>query len=141
MREAHAAQHVRRLRELDVVIPDDLDAVAPGIAEIKEAPGQHLDPGLRQRLAHRLFVIDDQAEMPAVIGGLPTAFLQGEELIAKIDESRVLALAPQLEFEQAAVERQCLFDVADLERDVIETNRARLLCFSHAGSPQSASSL
>src|SRR5258706_13316692 len=32
--KAHAAQHVGGLGELDVVVADDLDAVAPGIAEI-----------------------------------------------------------------------------------------------------------
>ena len=65
--------------------------------------------------------------MPAVIRRLPPALLQREELIAKIDEGGVFALAAQLELEQAAVERQRLFDVADLERDVVETDGARLL--------------
>src|SRR5208282_1807029 len=37
IRQSHAAQHVRRLGELDVVVANDLDAVAPGIAEVEEA--------------------------------------------------------------------------------------------------------
>jgi hypothetical protein len=35
--EAHAAQDILRLGELDIVIADDLDAVAPRIAEIEKA--------------------------------------------------------------------------------------------------------
>src|SRR6185436_15851313 len=118
MRQPHPAQHVRRLGELDVVVTDDLDAVAPWVEKIKEATGQRLDARLGQGIAHRLLVIDDQPEMPAVIGCLPAAVLQREELVAQIDEGRILALAAQLEVEQPAVEGQRLFDVADLERDV-----------------------
>ena len=44
-REAHAAQHVRRLGELDVRILDDLDAVAPGVEEIEERPLDHHGAG------------------------------------------------------------------------------------------------
>ena len=36
MRQAHAAQYVRRLGELDVVVADDLDAVAPRIEEVEK---------------------------------------------------------------------------------------------------------
>ena len=89
MRQPHAAQHMRRLCELDVVVADDLDAVAPGVEEVQKAPRQRLDACRGQRLAHRLLVVDHQPEMPAVIGGLPAALLQGEELIAEIDESGI----------------------------------------------------
>src|SRR5579885_3324298 len=37
-REAHAAEHVRRLGELDLAVLDHLDAIAPGIEEIQERP-------------------------------------------------------------------------------------------------------
>ncbi len=126
----HAAQHVRRLRELDVVVADDLDAVAPGVAEVEEAARQRLDARLDQRVAHGLLVVDDEAEMTAVVGGLLAALLQRDELVAQIDEGRGLALAAQREIEQAAVERQGLFDVADLQSDVIETDGTRLPCSS-----------
>jgi hypothetical protein len=84
---------MRRFGELDVVVADDLDPVAPGIEKIEKAPGQRLDAGLGQGLAHRLLVIDHQPEMAPVIRWLSAALLQREELIAKIDEGRVLALA------------------------------------------------
>src|SRR5258707_378532 len=80
-----------------VVVAHDLDAVAPRIEKIQEPAGQRLDARGRERLAHRLLVVDHEAEMTPVIAGLPAALLQGEELIAKIDEGGVLALASQLE--------------------------------------------
>ena len=73
--------------------------------------------------------------MTAVIGRLRAALLQRDELVAEIDERRILALAAQREVEQAAVERESLLDIADLESDVVETDGARFLCFRHGGSP------
>src|SRR5581483_1203684 len=131
MRHTHPAQHMRRLGELDVVVADDLDAVPPRIEEIQEPPRERLDARRGECLAHRFLVIDHEAKMPAVICGLPAALLQREELVAKIDEGHVLALAAQLELEQPAIECQRLFDAADFERDVIETDRARFSCFGH----------
>jgi hypothetical protein len=69
--------------------------------------------------------------MPPVIGRLPATLLQREELVTQINEGRIPALATQLEFEQPSVVRQRLIDVADLECDVVETDRTRLPCFSH----------
>src|SRR5262245_980188 len=37
--EPHAAQHIRCLGELDVVVADDLDAVAPWVEEIEKLTG------------------------------------------------------------------------------------------------------
>src|SRR5262245_1704716 len=125
MRQSHATQHVRRLAELNIVVADDLDAVAPWIPEIEKRAGQRFDTGSGQRLADRLLVIDHETEMAAVVGGLLPPLLQREELVAEIDEGRRLALAPKLEIEQAAVERQGRIDVTDLESDVIETDGAR----------------
>src|SRR5262245_9500350 len=133
--EPHPAQHVRRLGELDVVVPDDLYSVAPGVAEIEEAAGQRLDPRRRQRAAHRVLVVDHESKMTAVVGGLGAALLQRQELIAQIDEGRGLALAAQLELEQAAVKGQRLLDVADLEGDMVETDGARFSWLRHGGSP------
>ena len=136
MRKPHAAQNVRRLGELDVVVADDLDSVAPGIKEIEEATGQRLDVRRRERAANRVLVVDHEAKMAAVVGRLRAALLQGEELIAQIDEGRGLALAAQLEIEQAAVEGERLLDIADLESDMVETDGARFPCFRHGGLRQ-----
>src|SRR5712692_1974632 len=133
MRQPHAAQHVRRLGELDVVVADDLHAVAPRIEEIEKPPRQWLDARPRQRAADGVLVVDHQAEMTAVVGGLAAALLQREELIAQVDEGRAFALAAKLELEQAAVERQRLIDVADLERDMVEADGARFPWLGHRG--------
>ena len=69
--------------------------------------------------------------MAVIVGWLGTALLQREELVAQIDEGRSLALAAKLEVEQANIEGQSLFDVTDLESDMIETDGARFLCFGH----------
>jgi hypothetical protein len=47
MRQPHAAQHVRCLGELDVVVADDLYTVAPRIEEIEKLTGQRVDARLR----------------------------------------------------------------------------------------------
>src|SRR5262249_29430410 len=132
--QAHAAQHVGRLGELDVVVAHDLDPVAPRISEIEEAARQHLDLRRLERTARRLLVVDHQAEMAAIVGRLLAAFLEGDELVAQVDEGHGLALAAQLELEQPAVEGQRLLDVADLERHVVEADNARLFRFRH-GTP------
>src|SRR5262245_66302323 len=132
MRQSHAAQHIRRLAELDVVVADDLDTVAPRVAEIEKLTGQWFDARLRQRAADRILVIDHESEMPAVVGSLLAALLQRDELVAEIDERHGLATAAKLEVEQAAIERQRLIDIPDLESDMIETDRARFLCLSHS---------
>ena len=72
MGEAHAAQDVVGLGELDVAVADDLDAVAPGVAEIEERAGQELDAGGDQRLARRVLVVDDRV-VAAVVARLAAA--------------------------------------------------------------------
>src|SRR5437868_9503206 len=131
MHQAHAAQHVRRLGELDVVVADDLDAVAPRVEKVEKPPGQRLNPCIGQRRANRFLVVDHKSEMPAVVSGLGAAFLQREELVAEIDEGRAVALAAKLKIEQSAVESQSLFNIADFESDMIETDGARFSRLGH----------
>ncbi|MGB8629927.1 MAG: hypothetical protein WCD69_11120 [Xanthobacteraceae bacterium] len=49
--QAHAAQHIRRLRELNVVVTDNLHSVAPRVPEIKEPTVEYLHTGRLERLA------------------------------------------------------------------------------------------
>src|SRR5438132_13587102 len=93
MSEAHAAKHVRCLRELDVVVADDFDPISPWVEKIEKRPGQRLDSRSRQCLPHALFVVDDEPKMPSVVGRLPTTFLKRNELIAKINERHRVAPA------------------------------------------------
>jgi len=90
---------MRRLRELDVVVVDDIDAVAPGVEKIQKPARQHLHAGRRQalRTASLSSTTNQNADHRR---RLSAALLQGDELIAKIDEGGVLALAAQREFKQ-----------------------------------------
>ena len=114
MRQSHAAQHVQRLGELDVVVADNLDAVAPRVEKVEEWAGQRLDSRFGQRFADCILVIDHESKMAALVGRLSTALLQGEELVAQIDEGRRAALAPKFEIEQSTVESQSFFDITRL---------------------------
>src|SRR5262249_25662167 len=138
MQKTHAAEDVRRLAELDVVIAHDLDPVSPRIQKIKETPGQDLDAGRDQSRAQCLLVVHHQPEVAPVVGCLPASPLQGDELIPKIDERGIFALAAQLEVKQASIERERFLDITDFERDVVYTDGARLLVLRHDRPPVKA---
>ena len=57
MRQSHAAQHVRRLGELDIVRADDLDAVAPWVEKIEKGPGKRLNPRVGHRFCGALRIL------------------------------------------------------------------------------------
>ena len=113
---------MRRFGELDVVIADDLDAIAPRIAEVEEPAGNDVHTRIRERRANGFLVVDDEAEVSAVVGALCPPFLEREELVAEVDEGSGVAPAAQGEVEQATVERQRLVNVTDLEGNVIEAD-------------------
>src|SRR5262245_14875650 len=69
--------------------------------------------------------------MALLVRRLGTGLLQREELVAQIDKGRAAAFAAKLEIEQSTVERQGLFDIIDLERHVVETNRGSFSCVDH----------
>src|ERR1043166_2674139 len=138
MRQSHAAQHVRRLGELDVVIADDLYAIAPGIEKVEEPAGQRIDARVGQRLSDCVLIVDHKSKVTAVVSGLGAALLKREKLVTKIDEGRCAALAPKFEIEQSTIESQGLVDITDLESDMIETNGARFSCFRHRALQQRA---
>ena len=59
--EAHAAEDLRRLRELDLAVRDDLHLVAPRVEE--RVAAEDVDPGLPRRREHGVAVVDDEAEV------------------------------------------------------------------------------
>src|SRR6516162_3950748 len=69
--------------------------------------------------------------MAAIVGRLLTALLQGDELVAQVDEGHGVALTAQFEVEEAAIERQRLFDIPHFQRHMVEANEARFCQFSH----------
>src|SRR6266849_6248181 len=133
MRESHTAQHVGRFRKLDILVPDDLYAVAPRVSKVEKRSRQGLDAGVDQCFASGVFVIDYKPKMTSIVGGLCTALLERNELVSQIDERHGIAFASKFKIEQATVESQSRFDVADLESDVIETDDTRFGCFRHRG--------
>jgi hypothetical protein len=110
MRETHATQNVGRLGELNIVIADDLDAVAPRIAEVEEAAIYWGDASSQKSAPGRLFIIDNKTEMAAIIRGLRATLLKGDELVTQIDEGHTITLATKLELEETAVKGQRLLD-------------------------------
>src|SRR6476619_1499079 len=97
MRQFHAAQHVRRLGELDIVVADNLDAIAPRVEKVEKRAGQWLNARVSQRLADNVLVVDHKPKMTSLVSRLSSAFLQCEELVAQVDEGRSAAFAPKLE--------------------------------------------
>src|ERR1700757_4692617 len=110
MRQAHAAQHIGCLGELNIVVTNDLHSVAPGVPKIEEWTVNYGNTGCLECLAGRLLVVHDETEVSAIVGGLPAALLQGNKLIAQVDEGHGVTLAAQFEFEETAIERQRLVD-------------------------------
>jgi hypothetical protein len=117
---------VRRLRELDVAIADHLDVVPPRVLEAEPAacrPGR--EPFSPYTLSHRFLVVDDEPEVATAVGRLGSALLERDELVAQIDERHPGAPAAKLERpEDPLPERKRLLEVANLERDMVDPDRA-----------------
>src|ERR1700746_4205800 len=106
MRQAHATQHIGCLGELNIVITNDLHSVAPGVPKIEERTVKYGNTRCLECLAGRFFVVHDETEVAAIVRGLPAALLQGNKLIAQVDEGHGVTLAEHFKFEDAAIERQ-----------------------------------
>jgi hypothetical protein len=96
------------LGELNVVVPDDLNTVAPRIAEIENRPWEQIHDCMGQRSPNSFLVVDKEAEVTSIVRTLVIAFLERNELVAEIDKHYVLALASQLEVEEPTI----ILDVA-----------------------------
>src|SRR5204862_6623406 len=84
--DAQLALDAVRPLELDVAVADPLEAVAPGVAEV-EAParvGDDRDALALGRRARRCDVVDDEAEVPVVIGRLCSRLGDRQELVAHV---------------------------------------------------------
>ena len=120
--EAHALEDLRRLRELDVLVGDDLEVVAPWVANPVPADvGSRFSGGLESAVS----VIDDQPEVTVVVGFLPSTLGERDELIPDVDERHAPGPSAQRELEDPAVEVQRLLDVPDLQRDVVDSYKLR----------------
>ena len=79
MGEPHSAQHGGGFGELNVLITNDLDAVAPWIEEIKKRPGKDRYARLGKGRADGFLIVDNEAEMPTVVRALGTPFLERDK--------------------------------------------------------------
>ena len=131
MRQPYAAQHVRRLGELDTVVANDLDAIAPRVSEVEERSRQHLNACLGHCPAGRVLVVHNKTKVAPTVRRLAASLLKREELVTKVDEGHVLAFTAKLEFKNSFVERQSYLDVAHFKGNVVETPRARSSGFGH----------
>src|SRR5262249_46635139 len=121
--------------ELDIVVRHNFDPIAPWIAAIESLADQ-LDSDFLQRRPHRLAAIHHETEMPLVIRALHLAKAQLDKLIAEIDKSIVLAFPAKREIKNRAVEFQRFVQATDLQNYMIDSQRARFLCFfSHKSPP------
>jgi hypothetical protein len=99
--------------------------VAPGVEEVEPAAGLEFDAGVCERLAGRLLVIDDEAEVAGSVRRLCSAFRERDELVADVDEGHARRAAAQLEVEDPAVELERVVDALDLERNVVDADESR----------------
>src|SRR5436190_15541012 len=119
--EAHAAEDLGRLRELDLAVVDDLHLVSPRVVEVEPGWGRHAYAGVDERAPGGLLVVDDETEVPCGVALALGTSRERDELVAQVDERHLTAAAAaQLELEELPVPRQGLIDVAHLERDVID---------------------
>jgi len=133
---AHPLENVIGFGELDVVVGHNLDAIAPGIANI-EPIVDALDAEPVQCPLYGVAVIDDKTEMALGVGWLASAEGKLDKLITEIDEGIVRAFATQLEVKDCAVKLQRFVQVIDFEDDVIDPQRARFFVtiLAHEISP------
>src|SRR5262245_37055670 len=131
MRKTHRPKDVGCFAKLNVLVANDFDPIAPWVEKIEKSARQCLNACVGKGLADRLLVINDEPEMPSIVAGLPSPFMQGEELIAEIDEGGTCTFSPKFEVKQAAIKYESLLNVADLERDMVETYRPSFLCHCH----------
>ena len=116
------------LGELDLAVVDDLDLVAPRVAEAQPARGQVGDPLRGEGGSHRVAVVDDEAEVAVVVRAAGARRREREELVAASTNAIGSRAPAQLEAEQAPVEVQRRVDVADLEGDVVDAHQPCHAC-------------
>ncbi len=90
---------------MNVVVPDNLYAIAPWVPEIEERTVDEGDTRCVKGFARRLLIFNDQSEVTVLVRGLFTALLKRDKLITQVNKSHGVILAAQLEFEQTTIER------------------------------------
>src|SRR5262245_49377414 len=121
--KAHAFEDARRLRELDVAVVDHLPVVSPRIDEVVVA--EHRGACLACPVEGLLAVVDDEADVAISVRRLRPAGREGDELVAEVDEGHPPAATAERQLaEDLLQEGERLVDVADLDGDVVDADRA-----------------
>ena len=89
--EPHPPQDPLGLRELHLVVLDDLDEVAPGVEEVEPAARADLHAGGFESAPRRLLVVDHEPEMAGAVRTTRAALHEREELVADVDEGSAVA--------------------------------------------------
>jgi hypothetical protein len=70
-------------------------------------------------------IIDDEPDVPPVVGWLRPACFEGDELVAQIDEGNVLAVSTQRQVaEDSPEEGQRVVSAADFDGGVVDSDPA-----------------
>src|SRR5262249_53054577 len=102
--QSHTSRDFGRLRELHLAVVDDLDDVAPRIADPKLPTGRSRGKAcLAPTVADGFFVVDDETEVPAVVRPLPAALGERDELVAEVDERHAADATAQLDVAEDAL--------------------------------------
>jgi hypothetical protein len=95
--------------------------VSPRVAEVVVA--DHLRPGVAGGGERAIAVVDDETDVARLVRGLTPAVREREELVAHVDERHAPPVpAAQPDVEDPPVEVECLVEVADLDRDVVDAD-------------------
>lgn len=88
--------------------------------------GDHFGADGFDRPADGVLVVDDEAEVTVVlVRSRRWPLHQRQELVVQIDEGSTHALAASLEREERARDPKGPIDISDLQRDVVDCDRAR----------------
>jgi Lanthionine synthetase C-like protein len=113
------------LRELDLVVLDDLHPVAVDVVEVEPAAREDLRSCTLKRPPHRLLVRNHEAEVRC----LRMSLHESQELVAHVDESRPWLALLDREIEDALVKGERAVDVGDLEGDMVDPDETLSIHF------------
>ena len=123
--QAHPGEHRGRLRELDLGVLDDLDAVAPRVAEVQAVPGSTSTPASWSACRTRARSSTTRPKWRSR-SGVPGLLCARARNWSPMSRKAMPGTRPRSSrLEDAAVELDRLVHVADGERDVVDPDHPR----------------
>src|ERR671913_2125498 len=121
----HALEDLGGFGELDLRVVNALPLVAPRVEEVKASARHDLHPHLFERPPDHPPVVHHHPDVPVFVGGAVLAFGERDELVSCVYERHPGSASPQLDLEEASVERERLLYIPDLDGDMIEPDELR----------------